>query len=185
MKYTSIHKLLVIQSYWSIYQEYTISVLIINVLVYLCLTALIFGLIFIFDQKYFKTLNELQGLNSSSFILMSFIFGLLSLAGMPPLIGFLSKFLLVITVLKNYHFFLLFIFTFINLFMIYFYIQNMRLLQRPSIKNLIRVKNYFALVDLKLLYLLIIFNSINWFGILVLSDILVWINFVNSHIRIG
>jgi NADH:ubiquinone oxidoreductase subunit 2 (subunit N) len=92
---------------------------------------------------------------------MSFILGLLSLAGMPPLVGFVSKFLLTIAILKNYHFFLLFIFTFINLFMIYFYIQNMRLLQRYSIFNLIRIKTYFAVIDLKLIYFLVILNIIN------------------------
>lgn len=122
---------------------------------------LLFSLFFFFDQQYFRTLNELQGFNSITFFTMSFIFGLLSLAGMPPLAGFVSKFLLVLALLKNYAFFLLFIFVFINFFMIYFYVQNMKLIQRPSVFNFIRIKNAFSVFDFKLIYFITILNTVN------------------------
>lgn len=174
-----------VTAYWLVYQEYTFSVLMVNILVYLLITTLIFGLVFFFDQKYFKTLNELQGLTSNTFITMSFIFGLLSLAGMPPLTGFLSKLLLILSILNNYNFFFLTVFTFINFFMIYFYIQNMRLLQRRSLINLIRIKTYFSIFDFKLIYFLVILNVINWFGIVLILEAFLMLNFITSHIRIG
>jgi NADH:ubiquinone oxidoreductase subunit 2 (subunit N) len=62
---------------------------------------------------------------------------------MPPLLGFVGKFLMVIFVNLKAQFFLVFLFILLNLLMIYFYIQNFRFLikKENSINNLNYSKN--------------------------------------------
>jgi NADH:ubiquinone oxidoreductase subunit 2 (subunit N) len=74
-----------------------------NVFVYIFLLLLIFGLFFIFDLRSIRTLNELKFFGGLSFISINIAIILLSMAGLPPLFGFMSKFLFFIFFLKAYN----------------------------------------------------------------------------------
>lgn len=111
--------------------------------------------------------------------------GLLSFAGIPPLSGFVGKFLFTILLLKSNQFVLFIFFTFINLFMIYFYIQNTRFLQKKTSLNIIRIKNNFVFLDFKLIYLIVLLNFINFFIFMFIEDLIILVNYGSSSVRLG
>lgn len=117
-------------------QEFSFfSILILNVIIYVINTYLIFLIIFLFDLKKFINLNNIKFLSSSNYVYFCVILILLSYSGMPPLLGFSGKFLLNIYVLLNSNFLVFFFFFFINIFMIYFYMQNFKYLVKKSNNN--------------------------------------------------
>ncbi len=116
---------------------------------------------------------------------MSVAFSLLSLAGMPPLLGFVGKFLLLIFLAYKNQFLLFIIFSIINLFMIYFYIQNLRFLVSKSSSNILNVRGYFAAIDLRLVNLVVVLNFFNIFGIFFFEDFLILINYWSSFLYLG
>lgn len=116
---------------------------------------------------------------------MAVAFSLLSLAGMPPLLGFVGKFLLLIFLAYKNQFLLFIVFSLINLFMIYFYIQNLRFLVSKSSSNTINVRGFFATIDLRLVNLVILLNFFNVFGIFFFEDFLILINYWSSFLYLG
>jgi len=94
--------------YLGFYGEYVISLFFFNILVYVLLITLFFSLFFLFDLRYFKTLNELKGLANYSFVTSSIILLILSMSGIPPFFGFVSKFLLFIFFFLKNNFYLFF-----------------------------------------------------------------------------
>ena len=53
-----------------------------------------FTLLFLYDLKKIKNLNNLKILNRFNFVSLSVVLIFLSMSGIPPLIGFVGKFLL-------------------------------------------------------------------------------------------
>ena len=188
MKYTSIHEFLILMInnlYNFFILNYSFSILLINIIVYIFLVFIVFVMVFNLNISFFKTILNFKGVSVNSFFLIGFILTLLSLAGMPPLLGFSSKFLLIILYFKSNQFFLFTIFFTLNIFMIYFYIQNIRFLQKKTLLNLIRVSNNFAFYDNRLLLLLTFFNFINFFGILYFEEFLIFSSLFGSFLMIG
>ena len=101
---------------------------------------------------------------------MAIILTLLSLVGMPPLLGFVGKFLMVIFINLKTQFFIFFIFVLLNLLMIYFYIQNFRFLIKKS--NSTEFLNHFknSSVNLNVLKILVFFLFFTTFGIFFFDD---------------
>jgi NADH:ubiquinone oxidoreductase subunit 2 (subunit N) len=163
--------------YINYFYEYGFGLLFINICVYLFLLALLFSVFFFFDLSYFRSLNEIKGLNSYNFLTMSVAFALLSLAGMPPLLGFVGKFLLLIFLAYKNQFLLFIAFSLINLFMIYFYVQNLRFLVSKSSSTILNVRGYFAAIDIRLVNLVVVLNFFNVFGIFFFEDFLILINY--------
>jgi len=171
--------------YVNFFYEYGLGVLLINVCVYLLLLLMIFLILFFFDLKKFRTLNEFKGLNSYNFLLMSMGFSLLSLAGMPPLTGFTSKFIMLIYLLYKNQYLMFFFFSIINIFMIYFYIQNIRFLMKKVVSQIILVKNFIANIEFNLVSLLTFLNFLNLFNIFVFGDFFLIFNSWSIFMFIG
>ena len=73
--------------------EYSFSLIFLNIIIYIYMLINLFLIFFIFDIKYFKTLNELKFFGNLPLITIYFVLIILSFAGVPPLLGFISKFL--------------------------------------------------------------------------------------------
>jgi NADH-quinone oxidoreductase subunit N len=77
------------------------TLILLNIYIYIYLLFNLFGLFFLFDLRYLRTLNELKNCGSIVFISITLTLILISLAGVPPLLGFIGKFLLFIFLIKS------------------------------------------------------------------------------------
>ncbi len=165
--------------------EYGFSLLLINIIIYLLLLLILFGVFFLFDLNKIRTLNEFKNFSLYNFIYITLFFTLLSLAGMPPLLGFIGKFLLIIFLLFKNQYFLFFLFSFINLFMIYFYIQNLRFMVKKTKSNQVNFVNFKAHLEINNIFFLVFFSFLNIFSIFFFSDFLIIINYWSSFLNIS
>lgn len=137
-----------------------------------------------FDTKIVKTLNELKYVYNLQFISISLILIFLSLAGIPPLSGFLGKFLIFIQIFFKSNFILFFFFLFLNVFAIYFYIQNLKFLISKKIQNIFLLKNYFVFLCRPSTFKVNILNFFNVTSILYIEELQIYLNLVSSSIFI-
>jgi len=177
LKYTSIHVLNMSYFYEYITLNSSISLIIFNICVYIFLTLGIFSSILLVVDKSYSTLNKFKQIQEYYFLFIFVLVFLLSLAGVPPLLGFLGKFLLYIQLLayKSYYLFLLFLL--FNIFILYFYIQNVRFMIS---KNTNKTTSSFFLSNTiyeSIFFFLIIVMFFNLFGILYFDNFLVYINY--------
>jgi NADH-quinone oxidoreductase subunit N len=133
-------------------------------------------LFFLYDTKYIKTLNEFKNLNITSSTTNIVVLSLLSMAGMPPLLGFFGKFLIILFFLKKAQFFLFIVFIFINLFVIYFYILNIRFLISKSTKHFFFIKGFNVYFNFPIVALFLFLFLLNFFGIFFLNDLIIFCN---------
>jgi NADH:ubiquinone oxidoreductase subunit 2 (subunit N) len=133
----------------------------------------------------FKSLNEFKYLGSLFYFTGSLILILLSIAGMPPLLGFVSKFLIFIFLLFKGQFLIFLVFSILSLFSIYFYIQNIRFVISKEVRNIFILKNNFVFFNFNIIALTIFLNFFNMFGIFFFDDFLIFINFMFSFICLG
>ena len=160
----------------NILSDYGLSLVLINILVYICLLFSMFSLIFVFDLRFFRTLNELKSFGNLQFFLITCVLTLLSMAGVPPLSGFVSKFLMFIFIFLKKNIFFVFFFSIINFFTIYFYIQNLRFLISKSNNFFFFFKKNYVYINFSLVYFLVIFNFFNFFGIFFIEDFLIFLD---------
>ena len=113
-----------------LYVEHSFGLFLFNIFIYLFLATTVVLILFLFDLRLFKSLNELKNIGHLNFITLVFVITLLSMAGLPPLAGFIGKFLLIMFIfLKKQYALALFLVIF-NFFALYFYLQNIRFLIR-------------------------------------------------------
>lgn len=158
------------------FESYGFSLIILNIIVYIMSLTTIFFVFFFFNLNSFLNLSNIKIFSSSNFFYMVIILSLLSLVGMPPLMGFVGKFLMVIFVNLKTQFFIFFLFVFLNLLMIYFYIQNFRFLVKKS--NSIENQSYLnlSIVNLIIIKILVFMLFFTLFGIFFFDDFLIIIN---------
>jgi NADH:ubiquinone oxidoreductase subunit 2 (subunit N) len=147
------------------YKEYTYSLFLLNITIYLFLLFNIFALFFLIDIRFVKTLNELKLVGGIQSFSIFVVLTLMSFAGVPPLFGFSGKFLIFITLFSKSNWLFIFLFSFLNIFLMYFYIQNFRFITTKKINDRVFFKNNFGNNDL-LISILMGFNFINLFGII-------------------
>jgi len=165
--------------------EYGFSLILLNVTIYIILLLTIFGVLFLFDVRFFKTLNEFKGLGSLIFLSITTVIALLSMAGIPPMMGFVGKFLMFIYFLFKQNYFIAIFFTFFNFFIIYFYIQNIKFMVTKSSTNYFLIKNNFIFLNFNFIYIIILLNFINFFGIFFCEDFLIFFSYFSSFLFLG
>ena len=168
-------------NFFEILNEYSFSLLLFSILSYIFILVNIFLIFFIFDMKYLKSLNELKFFGNLPLITIFLVLILLSFAGVPPLLGFLSKFLIFIFILTKNNFLFLFLFIFSNMFVIYFYIQNLRFLVSKNISNKFFIKKNFVNINNNIVYIFNVFNYFNLLAILYFEEFLIYINNISSN----
>lgn len=158
------------------FSEYGISLIYLNILIYIYLLFLLFSILLVFDIKNFLTLNELKKFTGLQFFSVTILLLLFSLAGLPPFLGFISKFLMFFFIIFKQGFFFLFFFTVINIFIIYFYIQNVRFLFSINSVCFYFFKNNYVYMNFNLVLIAVLLNFFNLFGILFSEDLLIFID---------
>ena len=118
-----------------LYTEHAFGLFLFNILIYLVLVTTVVLLLFLFDLRLFKTLNELKSIGHLNFVTLVFVITLLSMAGLPPLAGFIGKFLLIMFVFFKKQYALALFLVVFNFFALYFYLQNIRFLIKKKIKT--------------------------------------------------
>lgn len=122
----------------------------------------------------FKTLFSFSNLGSTNILTKVISLSLLSLAGVPPLVGFFSK-IFVFVLISNSHLTVLFIPFFILLFIgLYFYIQNMRFLNATNAPSIINPNELSQRLNLSYFYSMIPLSFIIIFGFCYVDDMLVF-----------
>lgn len=161
------------------YKEYVYSLFLLNITVYLILLFNIFALFFLVDIRFVKTLNELKFVGGIQSYSVFIVLSLMSFAGIPPLFGFAGKFLIFISLFTSSNWFFVFFFSFLNIFLMYFYIQNFRFLTTKKINEKVLYSNNFD-TNNSVLFILVLLNSVNLFGILYIEEFLIFFNYIGS-----
>lgn len=153
------------------------TLIILNIVVYIVLSIALFVMLLVLNDKSYSTLNKLKNLNEFYFLFMSTLLLLLSLAGVPPLFGFVGKFILYIQLLSTKSFYLFTVFLIFNVFILYFYIQNIRFMVTKNINktrnSMFFYNNNHELVITFLLFILFF----NVFGIFYFENFFIYISY--------
>lgn len=135
---------------------YNLIILYTYLFIYNMSIFIIFWILQQFISFNFKTIYSFNDLKLNFFFISSLTIIFLSLAGVPPFIGFFSKILILVSLI-NSNFFFFYFFFFILLFLaLYFYLQNLRYLHSTSLKQI----NYSFEYNLRLYTIFIHFT---WF----------------------
>jgi len=154
--------------------EYGLSIIYINIISYLYINFCLFTVLFVFNVNFFKTLNDFKNLGNLSFFSVTFILILFSLAGVPPTLGFVSKSLIFIFMFFKKNFLFLVILTVLNLFIMYFYVRNVRYFVTKSTNHYFIYNHNYAFINSNLVMLIIVFNFINFLSIFYIEDFLIF-----------
>jgi NADH:ubiquinone oxidoreductase subunit 2 (subunit N) len=126
-----------------------------------------------FDFKIFRSLNEYKFFKTTGFFNTTLVVIFFSLAGVPPFMGFFTKFFLFSSVFSSHHLAFFLLFLVLNLFIIFFYIQNTRFLISKSYKNIFVYHLYKTYLNFTLIKLLVFFNFINIVAIIFFEYLLI------------
>jgi NADH-quinone oxidoreductase subunit N len=124
--------------------------------------------------------TNLKIFNKHNFVSITVVLVFLSMSGIPPLAGFIGKFLLFNFLFLTQKYIFVIIFSLLNFFSIYFYIQNLRYLVSKTQQHNFLIGGFYVFFNKKLLNIIVLFNLANFFGILYFEDILyIFINIVS------
>jgi len=148
-----------------------INIIYINVYIYIFILYIFFCLLFLYNLEHIKTINNLKVLAKHSLVGSTIVLIILSLSGMPPLLGFIGKFLLFLFLFFSQKYIYIIVFSILNFFSIYFYIQNLRFLISKSQLDFFLICGFFIFFNKKITNNISLFNLINFFGIFYFEDI--------------
>lgn len=151
---------------------YGIAIIYMNIYIYVYILYFFFSVIFLYDIKKIKTLTSLKVLNKYNFISISTVLIFLSMSGIPPLAGFIGKFLIFNFLFFSQKYMFVLLFSILNFFSIYFYIQNLRFIISKTQTNLFLVSGYYVFFSKNIINILVFLNFLNFFSILYMEDIL-------------
>jgi len=161
-------------NYFDLVNEFGLCLVFFNSWIYVYLLYTFFCILFLFDIKKMKTLNSLKNFGKLNIVTITIVMVLLSIAGIPPLAGFVSKFLLLNFLLFRQFFYFIILFSVVNFFALYFYLQCLRFLISKNQTNVFILKNKRVYLNTTIITILVLLNLFNFFGILFLGDVLYW-----------
>lgn len=164
--------------------DHCFSIIMLNVFIYVVLIMNIFSILFLFDLQKFKTLSDLKGFGRHSFFLSSVFFTFCSLAGIPPFAGFVGKMVFVIYFLIKGNFLIIFLYSMLNFFVIYFYIQNVRFLVSEGESNFFVFKRYQVYLNFSLISCIVLLNMLNFLMFLFIEDFIFYFAVFGSYMSL-
>ena len=125
-----------------------------------------------------KTIYSFSNLSFNSYILLLLSILLLSMAGVPPFIGFFSK-LFLFNILINSSFFILYSLFLVVLFLgLYFYIQNLRFLHSTNKNTLNHPFLYNEKTNILFYYITVLTIYFLIFGFFFIDDMLLYFSWM-------
>lgn len=149
---------------------------VLNLITY-CLTLLsFFSLFFLLNLNYIKNLNELKVYSQVNFYLNTNVLVFLSLAGLPPFLGFFNKFFLFFFIFNNFNILYFTLFLILNTFSIYFYIQNLKSLISKKVEPSAIYVNNITSFNFSITFLVIIVQFFLIFGVFFIPDFIIFLS---------
>lgn len=187
MKYTSIHIYHYMVNFFitdlliTNIKSWSFIVVLFNMYVYMLTLLLLFSLFFLLDPSIFKLISNLRVFSKFSFTFNSSVFIFLSLAGMPPFLSFIGKFFLFVFLFLSGNMSIVLFFFLFNSFVIYFYIQHLRLFITKSSVFLNYFKNFFFYWNFSLTITTVWLLFFLIFGVFFVSDFFILLSpfFIN------
>nr|YP_009002425.1 NADH dehydrogenase subunit 2 [Paracymoriza distinctalis]AHH30675.1 NADH dehydrogenase subunit 2 [Paracymoriza distinctalis] len=118
---------------------------------------------FLFNLLNVYFINQLFFMNINYLIKLSFMINFLSLGGLPPFIGFFSKWIIINFLMNNNFFFLTFILIMMSLILLYFYI---RIIYSSLMFNYLKLKWINIMIKNKMMFYLNLLSFISLFGMI-------------------
>lgn len=128
-------------------------------------------MLFLYDIKKLKTLTSLKVLNKYSFISLTTVLLFLSMSGIPPLAGFVGKFLMFNFLFFSQNYIYVSLFSLLNFFSIYFYVQNLRFMVSKTQVNFFLISGFNVFYSKNLINILVFLNLLNFFSIIYIEDL--------------
>lgn len=149
-------------------------------------TYIFYFFIFSIFLFFFPTKNniwnftDIQYYSKNNFISFGFFFFMLSMAGIPPFLGFFSKFFFISLLIHNEEYLLFFLTLTVSLFLSFFYLLNYRFIGY-NIKSL-NYNNYPIILknNYNLLIYYYLFIYFNFLSIFFINDLFLFFNFLSK-----
>ena len=132
---------------------------------------MLFTVLFLFDTTKLKTLTDLKVYTKYNYLLYTLIAIILSIGGIPPFLGFSGKFAIFCLIVLKQKQLYLYLFSILNFFSIYFYIQNLRFLAGKSISVFFIKKGNYYYLNKVLINITVFGNFFNFFGVVFIEDV--------------
>ena len=107
-----------------------------NILAYIIALLLLISILILFKKN--NDSNKLSMVGIVSTLRFYTTLAILSLSGVPPFIGFFAKFFFLMFICLKSYMFTLVLFLTVNIFILYFYLQQLRYLDTDEVKKDIR-----------------------------------------------
>jgi len=144
--------------------------------------VMVFSVFFVFRINLIQNLSSLRLLNTHKFFVVIVMLTFLSLAGIPPLLGFIGKFMLLMVIICTNNYLLFVFLSLINLFTLYFYLQNTRFIITKNSPKTLNTINGGVSFSYKPITLICFINSLNFLGIFIFEDFLICLSLLSSQI---
>jgi len=131
---------------------------------------MLFTVLFLFDTTKLKTLTDLKVCIRYNYIIYTLMAIILSIGGIPPFLGFSGKFAIFYLIVLKQKQLYLYLFSVLNFFSIYFYIQNLRFLAGKTITAFFSKHGYHYSLNKGLINTTVLGNFFNFFGIVFIED---------------
>lgn len=150
--------------------------ILLNIYIYVLTLLTFFSILFLSNMFFFKITTNLRIFAQTVFNFNALVFLFLSLAGMPPFLSFIGKFFLFVCLLINDNVMFTFFFFLFNSFVIYFYVQHLRLFwtKKRNITNFF--KNNFIFLNFNLYFLITFFLFFLIFGGFFITDVYIYLS---------
>ena len=117
-----------------------------NLVAYALALGLLFTILTLAQTRSIRSLNVLGKLNLLSFSKFTVLLGLLSLSGIPPLLGFFAKLFIFFALIMQANYILVGTFLIFNLFALYFYLQATRHLAQSNLQKAAKITAFRTLM---------------------------------------
>jgi NADH:ubiquinone oxidoreductase subunit 2 (subunit N) len=151
----------------------TMSYALVYMTIYNLTSFLLFTTILQLVNMNLKSLYTFSDLDASNFLTKILSLSVLSLAGVPPLVGFFSKIFVLVLILSS-NFFVLYFPLFVLLFIgLYFYVQNLRFLSANNTSDMSQPQELSLRVNMLYFTLTLPLTFIVFFGFCYIDDFII------------